>query len=409
MAVIGVIDDLLGFSALGIVALMTLCAARYTPSISVVLIIGYVIRFFACLFHYYVAPLPDGASDAISFEKTAWSWGSHGVYEVFSKISDVSDGWIISWLIGLLYALTDRSPLMAQAISLMFGMGSIYIGWLLAARLWGKKIAVKAAWFLALFPTLILYSALIMREAYIWFFVLLAFYGVVRWFKRGGMSSLLVAMGGYFGATLFHGALLVGGGAFIGIIFLNEVKRFFQRLIKGKLRFISVILVALAVFLILFYVFSDVSIPYIGSFDQAVDSDHLLRQAKNTTRGEASYPEWTSPKSPIEILWKAPARMMYFLFSPFPWDISSSAHLFGFFDGWIYFLLTIMLWRNRKRIWLDSGSKAAALIIGAYIIVFAFGVGNFGTAVRHRAKFAAVLIVLAAPMLPRFRLNKSKE
>jgi hypothetical protein len=44
------------------------------------------------------------------------------------------------------------------------------------------------------------------------------------------------------------------------------------------------------------------------------------------------------------------------------------------------------------------------LICAPMVLVYAIGVGNFGTALRHRAKFIAALIVLAAPLLPSLRL-----
>ena len=44
-----------------------------------------------------------------------------------------------------------------------------------------------------------------------------------------------------------------------------------------------------------------------------------------------------------------------------------------------------------------------------YIIVFAIGVGNFGTGIRHRSKFAMILILLAAPLIKNFIFKKKKD
>ena len=87
----------------------------------------------------------------------------------------------ISWIIAILYSIFGQSVLMGQALSLFFGMGSVYLGWLLAKKLWNKSAATKAGWFIALFPSLILYSCLILRETYICFFLLLALIGAVEW------------------------------------------------------------------------------------------------------------------------------------------------------------------------------------------------------------------------------------
>ena len=43
-----------------------------------------------------------------------------------------------------------------------------------------------------------------------------------------------------------------------------------------------------------------------------------------------------------------------------------------------------------------------------YIFVFGIGVGNFGTGIRHRSKFAVIFILLAAPLLKSFVFSKKK-
>ena len=68
-------------------------------------------------------------------------------------------------------------------------MGSVYLGWLLIKKVWNQRVANKAGWFLALFPTLILYSCLILREAYVVFFLLIALNGIVDWTRTKNLKS----------------------------------------------------------------------------------------------------------------------------------------------------------------------------------------------------------------------------
>jgi len=69
----------------------------------------------------------------------------------------------------------------------------------------------------------------------------------------------------------------------------------------------------------------------------------------------------------------------------------------------------VFIWRNRKSIWADRASRTIVLILGAYLVVFGLAIGNFGTGIRHRAKFVAALIVLAAPLIPRLLLFGRKS
>jgi VIT1/CCC1 family predicted Fe2+/Mn2+ transporter len=55
---------------------------------------------------------------------------------------------------------------------------------------------------------------------------------------------------------------------------------------------------------------------------------------------------------------------------------------------------------------LDPAARAVLIILFGYFFVFGLAVGNFGTGIRHRAKFVAALIVLAVPMLPKLVLRK---
>jgi len=148
------------------------------------------------------------------------------------------------------------------------------------------------------------------------------------------------------------------------------------------------------------YITSGYSVPKLGSFSRITNIDHLVKRLPRASRSTASYPDWLVPGSPAEIVWKAPFRIGYFLFSPFPWDVKFTRHLVGLADGLLYMALVVLLWCNRKAVWADPAARAVFLVLLSLILVFGVAVGNFGTGLRHRSKMVAGLIVLAAPMLP---------
>ena len=94
------------------------------------------------------------------------------------------------------------------------------------------------------------------------------------------------------------------------------------------------------------------------------------------------------------------------MFAPFPWDVQHFKHLVGMFDSFIYLYLTFLILKNRNYIWKDPVLKIFLIILLSYIIVFGIGVGNFGTGIRHRSKFAVIFILLVAPILKKFIFNK---
>jgi hypothetical protein len=79
----------------------------------------------------------------------------------------------------------------------------------------------------------------------------------------------------------------------------------------------------------------------------------------------------------------------------FFWDINQFHHILGFFDGILYLGLTIYVLCNLHSIWENPIARFFLLLLIVYITIHALGVGNFGTAIRHRSKFVVFLIILA--------------
>ena len=61
-----------------------------------------------------------------------------------------------------------------------------------------------------------------------------------------------------------------------------------------------------------------------------------------------------------------------------------------------------------KVIWNNSALRIILIILLFYFVAFSFGVGNFGTGIRHRSKFVIELILLAAPLIPKFVISSKK-
>jgi hypothetical protein len=78
-------------------------------------------------------------------------------------------------------------------------------------------------------------------------------------------------------------------------------------------------------------------------------------------------------------------------------------------DGILHILLAYLIFRNRKAIWADPVLRIIFLMLVAYIFVYGVAVGNFGTGIRHRAKFVVMFILLAAPLLPKFTFSRKKN
>jgi len=400
--------DLIGFTSISIVSLITIILALKFSSISKVIYIALVVRVLLIIIGHYVIQLPDSTQDAVGQEEEAWLIAQSGFLNLIDHYKGPNPRFH-SWLIAFPYSLFGRSILMAQSISLLLGIGCVIMAWKLAYKIWDTNIAKKVAWIIALFPSLVLYSVLVLREVYICFFLLVALIGVVNWTKTNNFKSIIFALLGFASASFFHGAMAVGAMTFILFIGFVSIKRLFILIKNYKINIKVFISFSFFILFIFLYVTNKISVPYLNDFNFVTNMEVLIEKTKLSTRGIASYPIWSIANTPTELIYKTPIRGIFFLFSPLPWEVKEYRHLIGMLDAFIYIYLSYLILRNFKTIWRDPTLKLILLILISYIAVFAIGVGNFGTAIRHRSKFTIIIILLAAPLIKKLILFTTRD
>ena len=319
------------------------------------------------------------------------------------------DPYFISVLLAIPYFLFDRSLLMLQSLSILIGILSVYFGWLLTKNFWDSKAATKVGWILALFPTLVSYSVLVMREVYIFFFLILAIYGIVGWFREGkNIKSAFLIIFGFIAATFFHGASILGLFVFLTIISLTSINSILKQVKVGKLGLENLVFVIIPIIFLGLFFTNNMKIPYIKSMHHITSKTIITDTINLKVKGDAAYPDWTKINNTSELFYKIPISAAYFLFSPYPWDVKKMSHLVGILDSFFYMVLVFLIFLNFKVIWKDPALRTILLMLIVYFIVFGVGVGNFGTGIRHRLKFIGVLIAIAAPAIIRIKLTKIK-
>jgi len=413
----------MGLISILIVILVIFFLTKRWPSAAPILYVALAVRVFVIVMGNNFITLPDSAGDAYWFEIQAYEWSLLGFPDVLHSfqgwdptfqtnvsLAAFKSSFFISYIIAILYSLTERSVMMAQSVSLLFGTLSVLMSWTLAQKIWDNRTAMKVGWFVALFPSLILYSALVMREIYVCFFLLVALNYVVDWSRTGSLKSFFLVILNFMIGSVFHGGIIVGLIVFLGIFFLNHTKQLFRKILNGFILYKSFIGFALIATFIVYNGVSNIYIPKIGSitnFDKL--KKNILHKNIVTHRGDAKYPDWVIAKSANELIYKMPIKAMYFIFSPFPWDVKKSSHLIGMFDGFLHFFLVYLIFLNRKIIWADPALRIIFLMLLAYLVIYGVAIGNFGTGIRHRTKFIAMFILLAAPLLPKFTFSRKKK
>lgn len=398
-------EDLLGWTGIIIAVLATAFLAFRKKGLATILSVAFAIRLVAALIHYYVMPLPDGTTDAVTFEQYAWEWAQGGFVSAWGHYPGI-DAYFYSWLMSLIYAISGRSLLLLQSTSLLVGVLGVYATYHLARELWGCRAGRKAAWVMALFPTVVQYSALPMREAWVVLFFVIGLIGVVRWSRRGGFLPVVGGLAAFMAAAFFHGGMFVAALGFMGLVAARSGKSWLAALTLGRVRLGATIVLVITVGVLVFYVASGMSVHKLGTAAEMVSAERWLHYFQTRAIGTASYPAWTQPDTPADFLWAVPLRALYLLFSPFPWDLQGASHLIGLLDGIFYLTFVFLIWRHRRAILADPAARSVLVVLIGLIFAFGVGTGNFGTALRHRAKLVVGLIVLASPRLPLLRVYK---
>jgi len=350
---------------------------------------AFVIRFILLFINNYIFVLPQGDGDAIIIEFYAFK---------FSNLTNLDYGYIFSqghfflaYLGSLLYSVIGREPF-------MFGLFMVVLGTIVVDKvytasflLWNNKgIAIKAAWFTALFPQLCLHSALTLRETPVNLFLILAIISFIKYWKYSQGKELIWFVIYIIIASLFHSGVLF---VFLGILILSltaskqNKNNFISRFLLPLIIIVSVILIN----------YWGIGTQKFGGSIENISNQFQIRESMKTM-GNSAYPSWMLITGGLSEFWKVPIRYIAFLFSPLiPFMVKNPKHIIGLFDGILYLLLFYNIYKNRKLIKSNSAARGVLIMSLFLILVFSLGVSNVGTAIRHRAKIVPILIILYLP------------
>tara|TARA_B100000767_G_C19778491_1_gene544367 strand:+ start:7282 stop:8565 length:1284 start_codon:yes stop_codon:yes gene_type:complete len=404
-------SDFAGLISIVLVFFAVVLMCNIWRPVATILYTALAVRIAVMILGTYFVTLPDSWGDTDNFEKQAWIWSQGSFSDILSQ-NPGPDAYFFSWVSSFLYSLFGRSVLMLESISLLFSIGSVLLGWLLAKKFWDNRTAIKVCWILALFPSLVMYSGYFLRESYIYFFLTLAMLGIVGWIRTGDIKSIIITSVSFIACFYLNGVLILGFFVFLIIISLTVLKKFFKGIRRGNIHKKSFVVLFVTILFFGSYFANKFAIPKLGEYEKIIQPKLILERLLWNTRGDAAYPEWTIVKTLDELIYVAPYKIVNFMFGPLPWQVKKSAHWLGVFDSVACIFLFYLIICNRKNILKDEALKVMFLILLAYIVFFGIGVGNFGTGIRHRSKFIFFLLIFAGPFIPSisiFSKNKLKK
>lgn len=370
-------------------------------SLGIILFVAFVLRVALLVVNLDFMTLPQGGGDALGFERKTWEASANGRGPIADYLLSGSGTLVL--LGSYVYDLTGRAPYVLGLMMVLLGVGIVYLAYQASLELWGhRRYALLVAWAAALFPQLMLHSALFLREIPVAFALTAATLHGIRYVKRQAILQVVWFACWVVVGTLFHSGVIFAIPALLLGVMLARPRgrrsRFKFYLVNGA----SALVLAGAMYAANVTGFG--MNKFGGSLDEAVETFEV-REARGTMGGSA-FPEWMRVRGGASDAWKIPVRYVALLFSPLiPFMVRSPEHLLGLVDAALYLYLFWLLYRHWGAIKQNRPVVVLLVVMLALFLVYALGVSNFGTAIRHRAKMAPLLLILAAG-LPAFRRGR---
>jgi hypothetical protein len=257
---------------------------------------------------------------------------------------------------------------------------------LLALQLFGSPVARRASLLCNYFPSLILWSAVNIRD--IWVILLLVLVSrfsldVVRGYSHTGLLRLCAAI--Y--ALSFFRDYLVFAVAFPPVVAVLIGKR--GHLLRN---FAMAALAAVAVAVLL-------QQGIVRPNTQArMSLEGLSTIRQNMAIGGSAYQRDADISTPGAALAFLPIALVYFFFSPFPWQLTSALRLLSAPEMLLIYVLTVPTFRGIgfaiRHLLRDC--LQILLMTALLTVTYALTEGNVGTLYRHRAQAMAFYLIFAA-------------
>ena len=374
------------FVIINIVVLIFIIQRSY-PEYKTILMLGLILRLVLLIIDYNkIFPILHSGVDTETFN----------AYATINALNGNIDSGRTSYniILSSLYILLGPSRLIAQYVNVLFGMGVLIFLYKIFKELkLSKKNERTGLIIAAFFPHLIIFSGILLREAWCQFFVTVSLYYFIKWIKSNNFSFFIVSIAAVLGASWMHaGCLFVGVGYLTALIFY-KVKKKKSEVTFGSLVIFMVAIIAITAFMTL----TDSFTEKIDNFNEEDMKDTGLY---GNIKGKSAYLLWINPNSTTQLLIFAPLKMFYFMFSPIPMDWRGFQDVVAFlFDSLIYFFLVFAIFKNYKRIrdpLKKNIFKYIIISIVFFCFVFGYGTTTSGTAIRHRCKLFPLVLTAYA-------------
>lgn len=300
------------------------------------------------------------------------------------------------------YLFGGVSPLGPVVLNIFVSLWTVILGFRLGCMFGSVRMGKALAVLVAFFPSLVLWSVLNIRDAISTFLVTLAVYVVIMLSRRVRGSDLLLLGVALLCLSLIrqYMVVLVVLGAVVGLVAIVRKGRVLQTMVVG-----GVLCVAI--------VFGVETLGILERVPAETPFEAVAGLRESMTIGAGStFGAQLDPSTPTGALLALPVGLVYLLFAPFPWTVSSLLQMLTLPEVLLWYLLLPFTVFGVKAL-LSRGSSDVLIPVGVLMVVlssYALVEGNMGTAYRHRAQIMPLLFLFTAAGIVAFlKWNKERR
>jgi hypothetical protein len=305
------------------------------------------------------------------------------------------------YLVGSLYYMFGHYLLIPVAVNCLFGALCILPAHGIACDLLDRRAGRYAAVLIAFYPSLILWSTLLIRDVVVILFLLLIFRIVIQLKHKFTLSRIVILCLLLAGLGTLRQYLFLVAGLSVGASFVIGG----QGRLKRSLAIGTVVVVGL-VFL--------VKIVGFGQVELSRASFEAISQQRRWSAYEAAGASFHADidiSTPTNALTYLPTGMLWFLFSPFPWQVAGTRQLMALPDVLVWYALfpvtLIGLGHLVRRRFSDI--SVILMFVIALTLLYSLVEGNVGIIFRHRAQVLAPLMCCSGVGLSLWRRRREER
>lgn len=271
--------------------------------------------------------------------------------------------------------------------------------YLLARELFGSAAGQRAATLFTYFPSLVLWSSLNIRDIWVIGLILLVSWKSLQLVKTSSLPAFAVFIGAILLLTEFRDYLFF-------VVAVPPVTAF---LLSGRgnlaRNFILTLCGAIAVIVLLEHgVLRE-------SSQQKMTLEGLSRIRQNMATGGSAFAADVDISTPGKAVAFLPLGIMYFLLSPFPWQITSLLKILSVPEMIFIYCLIPSIVRGLSYAIRQRFREALQILMLTALLTISYALieGNVGTLYRHRAQAIGFYLIFAAAGLElRHRQRQSR-